>query len=297
MKTANQPILLWPDGQIPGALNVQVKAEMIERSNIKGVHDRAWIHISQPSLSAFLANKPNGCGVIIAPGGGYERVVIDKEGVDMVKPLNERGISVFILNYRLPGDGFANQEWVPLQDAQRAIRLLRANAKLWQLKPQCIGVMGFSAGGHVAASLATQFNLASYKPIDVIDEQSARPNFAALLYPVITMNHQYTHMGSREHLLGTNPSAQQIKQSSLENAVTINTPPTFIALANDDHSVPPMNSIKFYEQLHSHHVLAEMHIFERSGHGFGIRKAQGNAKLWPELFLNWFSALDLPKNQ
>ncbi|MFM2484439.1 alpha/beta hydrolase [Celerinatantimonas yamalensis] len=284
-------IPLWPPGHVPGSQNVKLTEQTIERSHSPAQHDRAWINISVPSLTTFIADKPNGCAIIIAPGGGYQRVVFDKEGFDLAPIFNAKGISVFVLKYRLPADGFAHRTLVPLQDAERAIRLVRSRASQWQLNPHCIGIMGFSAGGHVAANLATRYSIKAYPPIDRIDEQPTRPDFAALLYPVITMNKHFTHQGTRERLLGDTPTEAQIHDNALETQVSDDTPPTFIALANDDHAVNPMNSVLFYQQLLRHHVPAEMHIFARSGHGFGVRNAKGNAKQWPELFLNWLREL------
>lgn len=152
---------------------------------------------------------------------------------------------------------------------------------------------GIFSGGHVAASLATRFNDSVYPPIDDIDQQDARPDFAALLYPVISMDNAISHMGSRRNLLGEHPSKQQVLTNSLEKQVSAQTPPTFIALANDDQSVSALNSIRFYEQLHHEHINAEMHIFSQSGHGFGIRGAKDNAQLWPKLFLTWLNSLHL----
>lgn len=282
-------IPLW-DHTAPGAEQVQLEEKLIDRTTKPDVHDRAWLHVLHPSLTAYVPAKPNGCSVIVAAGGGYERIVIDKEGTDLAPILNAEGITLFILKYRLPGDGFANRQLVPLQDAQRAIRVVRANAQNWHLSADQVGIVGFSAGGQLAASLATRFTVAAYPAGDAIDQQSARPDFVGLLYPVISMDPVIGHSSTRKQLLGANPTAQEIADNSLEQQVTAATPPAFIALADDDKSVNPLNSIHFYEQLHQAGVPAEMHIFQKSGHGFGIRNAKGNAKLWPRMFLHWLKA-------
>lgn len=282
-------IPLWPH-TAPGAEGVQIQDEMIERSKSAGIHDRAWLHILHPSLTAYVPDHPNGCSIIAAPGGGYERIVTDKEGSDLAPILNRAGITLFVLKYRLPGDGFSNRELVPLQDAQRAIRVIRAHASEWHLAKNRVGIIGFSAGGQVAASLATRFAYPAYADQDAIDKQATRPDFSALLYPVISMDAKIGHSGSRKHLLGDHPTPAAIQANSLDQQITPSTPPAFIALADDDQSVNPMNSILYYQHLHQAGVSAELHIFQKSGHGFGIRNAKGNAKRWPRLFLHWLHA-------
>lgn len=279
-------IQLWP-GTAPGGENVELTEQVIERSDDPHVHDRAWTGISHPSITAVVPKHPNGAALIVAPGGGYQRVVFDKEGYDLAPSMLSHGVTLFILKYRLPGDGFAHRQLVPLQDAQRAIRIVRGHAKAWHLSPDRIGIIGFSAGGQLAASLGTRYNVDAYEPVDDLDKLSARPNFLALLYPVISMQDGITHSGTRSQLLGDHPTADQINANSLELQVTDDTPPTFIAFASDDGSVPPANNLRFYQQLLAHDVAAEIHGFEYSGHGFGIRNAQGNARDWPKLLLDW----------
>ena len=226
--------------------------------------------------------------MLIAPGGGYVRIVIDKEGVEAARRLNASGVTVFMLRYRLPAEGWANAKDVPLQDAQRAMRIVRTSAQKFNIDPNRIGVMGFSAGGHVAASLATRPYDAVYKPVDEFDAQDARPAFACLMYPVVTMTNG-AHPGSRTKLLGTNPTDAQIAAYSCEKLVTPQTPPSFICFAADDDVVPPMaNGMAMFRALRDAKVPAEMHVFEKGGHGFGLRLAKGKpAAVWPELFLHW----------
>lgn len=283
--TAEQSFPIWPNTVENN--NPSPKETVIERSKVAAIRDRAWVNITQSELLAFPTNKPSNCSIVLAPGGGYQRVVFDKEGLDIVPALNEHGLNVFILKYRLPNAQSSDREWQPLEDAQRAVRFIRAHAKEWQINNQCVGILGFSAGGQLASSLASQFDRSLYTPIDSADTLSARPDFVGLMYPVITMEKKYTHNGTRKVLLGESPSKQQIQQHSAEKWVTENTPPAFIGLANDDKSVNQMNSIRFYEALHENNVPVEMHIFQKSGHGFGIRNAKGTAKEWLPLFTQW----------
>lgn len=281
--TVSQHFSIWPSS----AENATAAETVIERSKSPAVHDRAWINISNTELLAFPTQKPSRCSIIFAPGGGYQRVVFDKEGIDMVPDLNQHGLNVFILKYRLPSDSASDREWQPLEDAQRAVRYIRAHAQEWQLNNQCVGVLGFSAGGQLASSLATQFDRKVYQPIDTTDTFSARPDFVGLMYPVITMEKKYAHNSTRKILLGKSPTTTQINDHSAEKWVSDTTPPTFIGLANDDKSVNQMNSILFYEALHKHDIPVEMHIFQSSGHGFGVRNAKGTAKEWLPLFTQW----------
>jgi acetyl esterase/lipase len=280
---------LWP-GTPPGGEGVKLEAKIVERSSDTGVyHDRFVTDIGVPRLSVFRPERPDGSAVLLAPGGGYTRVVIDKEGVEAARRFNASGVTVFILYYRLPGEGWAGAKDVPLQDAQRALRIIRAGAQKFGIDANRVGVMGFSAGGHVAASLVTRPYDAVYKPIDDIDTLDARPVFAALMYPVITMSAAGAHSGSRLKLLGPNPSSELAAAYSCEKLVTRETPPCFLCLAADDDVVPPAeNAMAMFEALRRAKVPAEMHIFEEGGHGFGLRLAKGKpASAWPDLFLHW----------
>lgn len=285
-------IALWP-ATAPGSSGLSIKEVVTERSKDPAVFDRAYTGITKPTLTAYVPARPNGTALLVAPGGAYMRVVADKEGADIGKAFNQAGVTVFVLKYRLPGEGHASRQDVPLQDAQRAIRTIRKNAADWGLNPSRIGVLGLSAGGHLMATLGTRFDKKTYEPVDAADTLDARPNFLALLYPVISMDAQWTHADSRKMLLGDAPSAAQIEAFSAERQVSRVVPPTFIALADDDNGVNPMNSILFYRSLKQAGVPAELHVFPQSGHGFGIRLAQGSARQWPRLMLDWMTSLGM----
>lgn len=285
-------IPLWP-GIPPGGVGLTLSTRIVERSpSTELFHDRFADHINPPLLTVFRPAKPDGSAVLLTPGGGYVRVVIDKEGIESARRLNEAGITVFVLRYRLPAEGWKQAADVPLQDAQRAIRLIRAKAVDYGLDPARIGLLGFSAGGHVAASLATRWSEVVYQPIDAADSMDTRPNFTGLMYPVITMSAR-AHMGSRSALLGPEPSPEQIAKYSCEMHVVSQTAPTFLCYALDDDAVPPLgNSLAYYQALAAAKVPAELHAFQEGGHGFGIRLAAGKpCSVWPELFLHWGARL------
>lgn len=265
--------------------------EITERSTAPSEYrDRAATGIAVPTLTVFRAEKPDGSALLIAPGGGYKRVVIDKEGFEAARRFNEAGITCFVLLYRLPGEGWGDAADVPLQDAQRTMRIIRANASRFAIDPARTGVLGFSAGGHVAALLATRYRARGYAPVDAQDQADARPAFAALMYPVITMFPEHAHMGSRQYLLGDNPAEAQEAAYSCERLVTTSTSPTFIAAAQDDKEVPLENTLLMFASLRAARVPVEMHLFEEGGHGFGLRKAQGlPAAYWPDLLLHWMA--------
>lgn len=285
-----QEIRLWKDAA-PGSEKLKLSETITERSKDPAIKDRAFTNIQNPTITAFVPAKPNGTALLIMPGGAYARVTFDKEGVDTARAMNSKGITAFVLKYRLPGEGHANRQNVPLQDAQRAMRLIRANAAEWQIDATKVGAIGMSAGGNLAANLGTQYDKVTYKAHDAADKLSARPDFLGLLYPVISMTDSLTHPQSRELLLGSSkPSAALIAEFSAEQHVTKNTPPTFLACANDDNSVSPDNSVAFYRALRGAGVVAEIHVFRASGHGFGIRGAVGSAAEWPNLFTAWMGA-------
>jgi len=279
---------LWP-GTPPGGEGVKLEAKVRERSdNLSAYHDRYVDTVGTPLLAVFRPDKPDGSAVLLVPGGGYRLIVIDVEGLETARRLVASGVTVFMLRYRLPAEGWAGRKDVPLQDAQRAMRIIRAGAQRYGIDPNRTGVMGFSAGGHLAASLATRPYDAVYTPIDDIDSQDAKPVFAGLMYPVITMG-AGAHQGSRDHLLGANPSDALVSAYSCEKLVTERTPPCFLCFAADDDVVRPMeNGMAMYEALRSAKISAEMHVFEMGGHGFGIRRAKGKpASSWPDIFLHW----------
>ena len=287
------PVLsVWPNGEAPGAKNSPVRYALVERSKDPNLPDRAVTGIRAPEMTVYAPEHPNGVALLVTPGGSYQRVVLDKEGSDLAAPFNAKGYTLFVMTYRMPADGHAEGANAPLADAQRALRTLRANAATWHINPQKIGVMGFSAGGHVAASLETRYDEAVYSPLDDVDKQSARPDFVVLGYPVISMDKAIAHPGSRSALIGDAPSAEQIKHYSPELNVTAQTPPTFLMHAVDDPSVPVDNSLVMFNALRAHNVPTELHLFAEGKHGFGIRGTKGlPAAAWPELAMNWVASL------
>jgi acetyl esterase/lipase len=280
-------VKLWP-GKPPGALAALPREQVVDRVKTSGFQDRFVTGIGEPLMTVFRPTKPNGAACLIAPGGGYIRVVIDKEGFEIARRLAEAGVTCFVLRYRLPAEGWTNPSDVPLQDAQRAVRLIRAGAARYGIDPARITVLGCSAGGHVAASLATGHARAVYTPVDDADRQSARPDLSALLYPVIDMVPPHAHGGSRTALLGASPTPATEAAYSPHLHVGAETPPTFLVHAADDTSVPVENGLGYLAALRGAKVPAEAHIFEEGGHGFGIYLARGKpAHAWPELFLAW----------
>jgi acetyl esterase/lipase len=253
--------LLWPDGA-PGA---------------KGTADG-----DKPSITIYLPakDKANGAAVVIFPGGGYGHLAMDHEGHQIAQWLNSFGVAGFIVKYRHSRSGAGYGHPAPLQDAQRAIRTVRSGARQWNIDPDRIGIIGFSAGGHLASSLGTHFQSRYIEVKDKIDRISCRPDFMILMYPVISFTESFTHKGSRRNLLGEKPDAELVENLSNERQVTSETPPTFLVHANDDKPVPPENSIAFYLALKKANVPAEMHIYEKGGHGFGPGVGKGAASSW-----------------
>ncbi len=285
-KAASFPV--WPQGDAPGAHQSPVHFVLEEQHTGPSAWDRSVTGVRAPQITVYAPAEPNGVGILVTPGGSYRRVVLDKEGSALAPFFNARGYTLFVMTYRLPGDGHVEGANAPLADVQRAMRVLRANAHRWQLDADKLGVMGFSAGGHAAASLGTRYDETVYEPKDEIDALSARPAFMALVYPVITMVADIDHPGSREELIGNNPDEQQIRYYSLEQRASAQTPPTFLLHAVDDPSVKVENSVVMFSALRRLGVPVEMHLFEQGKHGFGIRDAQGlPVSVWPELMMTW----------
>jgi len=244
--------------------------------------------VDVPTLTAYLpAENPTKSAVVIAPGGSYMHLSMDKEGSDVAKWMNAHGVAAFVLKYRL---GPKYHHPVELGDAQRAIRTVRAEAASMGIAPNHVGMMGFSAGGHLAATAGTMFEEGPAANADAIDKESARPDFLILAYPVITFDPQFAHMLSRKNLLGENPDKGLVDWMSAENRVTEATPPTFLYTTTDDKTVPVMNSILFYSALIKNKVSAELHIFEHGPHGSGLAQGFPDLKVWPDLLATWMRA-------
>jgi acetyl esterase/lipase len=270
-------IVLWPEG-VPNA-----KPD----GGVERLEDGRVYNVQNPTLTIVPpVGTPNGTAVIVCPGGGYARLAIVNEADGVAERLRHVGVTTFILKYRLAEYGHP----APLQDVLRAIRLVRARAAEFGLRSDRIGVMGASAGGHVAASAATLFDAESGSTKAAIDAVSARPDFAVLLYPVITMQPPYVHEGSRRNLLGDSPPDELVRQLSLEGRASSHTPPVFIVHAADDRSVPIQNSILFYEALLKAHVPAELHLYEHGPHGFGTAGGLGPTSLWVDRWFDWMRA-------
>lgn len=280
---------LWPDG-VPNQLKTS-EQEIQEQGDI------LWItNVQTPGITVYLPAKrhASGLAVVICPGGGYGGLAYDWEGTDIAKWLNSKGIAGIVLKYRLPSiTSQKSPRLAPLQDAKQAIRLVRKNAASWNLDPNKIGVMGFSAGGHLAATLGTHFDEPEADVENEMTEISARPDFMVLVYPVISMTDEITHMGSRNNLLGEAASQELQDYYSNELQVTEQTPATFLVHSSDDNAVPVENSLRFYQALLSNQVLeCEMHLYPHGGHGYSLALDDGHLRYWPELLAQWLDSLE-----
>jgi acetyl esterase/lipase len=284
----SEVVRLWPD-RAPGwtaPIALQIKDEGTSVRPERGITG-----VGDPMLIVCRAARPNGTGVLVIPGGSYVWESFDNEGMRQAAWLNARGITAFVLVYRLPAEGWARQADVPLQDAQRAIRLIRAGAARFNVARDRLAVLGFSAGGHLAGSLATRFAERVYEPVDAVDRESARPDIAAMLYPVVTMRPGLAHAGSRDALIGKSADAATIDRYSVEHRVGADTPPVFLAQSADDATVPIQNSLLMYQAMLAARRSVAMHLFETGGHGFGVNlPATEPAHDWPELFLGFAAA-------
>ncbi|WP_372017220.1 alpha/beta hydrolase [Pseudoxanthomonas sp. 10H] len=280
---------LW-DGTPPGSEGLALTQRTVERSSDPARPDRYVEGVIAPSLTVYRPARPDGRALLVVPGGGYQRVVLDKEGSALAPAFADGGgVTLFVLQYRLPGEGHRGARDVPLADAQRAMRLIRARAPEWGVDPASVGVMGFSAGGHVAASLATRHGERVYPPRDAADAVDARPAYAVLVYPVIDMG-AHAHPGSRQRLLGDAPDAGSARAYSLQERVDARTPPVFLLHAQDDTVVTVENSLLFEAALRRAGIEHETHLYAHGGHGFGVREARGTLALWPRLALAWIDA-------
>ena len=247
-------------------------------------------------MSAPAADvSPTGTSVIVVPGGGYGGLAMDHEGKQIAEWFNSMGVTAFILKYRMRGTGHMHP--VPMLDGQRAIRLVRARAKEWNIDPARIGVMGFSAGGHLASTLGTHFDAGAADNADPIERAGSRPDFLILCYPVISLTADYTHKGSVANLLGPSPDPKLLGNLSNDTQVTPETPPTFIFQTSEDTAVPAENCVGFYLALHKAGVPAEMHIFQNGKHGVGLAKDLPATSKWPELCQEWLKARGLLKRK
>lgn len=271
------------DGAIPGEK---------EHENKEYDENGIYFAVSKPDLTIYLPQNQNKekTAVVICPGGGYHAVCASYEGHKIAKEMNKRGTAAFVLKYRLPSDDYCEHKSIaPLQDAQRAIKIVRDNAEKWGVDPNQIGIMGFSAGGHLASTAGTHFSK-SY--IENKEETNLRPDFMVLVYPVISMQDGLTHKGSRENLIGTDPGADLMNLFSNEKQVTDNTPRTFLTHAEDDDVVPVENSIQFYEALKAKNVPVDMHLFSIGKHGYPLEPAASN---WLNYVFQWMQEQQLIK--
>ncbi|MDR7194316.1 alpha/beta hydrolase [Luteimonas terrae] len=276
-------LTLWPaDAGAP-------KGRITERSDDPTAPDRIIEEVRAPYLAIYTPARPNGTALLVTPGGGYARIVLDKEGTALVPAfVDAAGITLFVLRYRLPDRTHAEGADAPLADAQRAMRLIRAHATDYGIDPARVGVMGFSAGGHVAARLATTPE-AVYPAVDAADTQPGRPDFALLVYPVISMHTPLAHPGSRAGVLAADhtPDADTLERFSPDLHVDGRTPPLFLLHAQDDEVVPVGNTLAMHAAALHAGVPASLHIFPHGGHGFGTRGATGALARWPQLAIDW----------
>jgi len=289
------PGLPQPTETIDPGLPARPPVETVtERSTDTLVTDRAVLGITRPRMAVFRPERPNGAALLLTPGGGYRHVVVDKEGYEFARWATARGFTAFVLFYRLPGEGWAAGPEVALSDAQRAMRLIRHRAQDYAVEPERVAAMGFSAGGHVCADLAARFATRTYDHVDDADALSAKPHSAAPIYPVVTMDPRHAHAGSRDLLLGPNPSAALEHAHSPDRNVPADAPPHFILHAEDDETVPVENSLLLRQALKDRGVPVETHLFANGGHGFGLRKTIGKPlEAWPQLWLAWARTVGL----
>ena len=263
--SAQKPVelLLWPDGA-PNTNGLTGTEEDLQGGRVANVVN--------PSITVYRPAKPNGMAIIMCPGGGYARLAMNHEGHDMAAWFMAQGITYAVLKYRMPNEHYE----VPLSDAEQAIRLMRKHAKEWNINPNRIGIMGASAGGHLAASLATLYG-----------SDATRPDFQILFYPVISMLKGVTHGGSRRNLLGENPSTELEQKYSLERQVSPKTPQAFIMLSADDGAVPPINGIGYFLSLREQKVPAPLHVYPTGGHGWGFRDNFTYKRQWTDELEKW----------
>lgn len=285
----NQVMPLWPKDKIPNAIPTSVQEEVTHNDGILRIGG-----VTEPTLSVYLPkdkSKATGAAVLICPGGGYAILAAGHEGSELAEWFNERGIAAFVLKYRLPNDkAMTNQHQVPLLDAKQGMRLIRQNATKWGIDAKKVGVMGFSAGGHLAATLSVHFN----SPPDASLE--TRPDFSILMYPVISFDETISHGGSRKNLLGNQNTADLVRFYSNELQVNGTTPPAFLVHSQDDKAVPAENSINYFLALKKHNIPAELHLYPTGGHGYGLRtEGKGSVSNWPTALEGWLKTQQFMK--
>ncbi len=283
----NQILPLWegdpPNYRETGEVTVWDTSDIVRVRNVQ-----------KPDMAVFLPSRKNATGeaVVICPGGGYRILAYDWEGTDIARWLNSRGIAAFVLKYRLPGtSGNIVPHLSPITDARRAMRLVRYHAGEWSIHPDRIGIMGFSAGGHLASTLSTQFDGGDLSASDPVERVSCRPDFSVLIYPVISFTEDFTHTGSRKALLGEAPPGDLVSRFSSELQVTASTPPAILIHSGDDRSVPVENSLAYYKALRRHGIESELHIYPYGGHGYSLAIGEGHLSTWPGRVIQWIRYL------
>jgi len=280
-------IPVWPPEALPKIERVKPEAVVDRGSTNKP--DRAVSNVTVPTLTVYLpeGNQTDTVAVIICPGGGYSHLSLDKEGHAVARWLNTIGVAGIVLKYRMPRpDLSAGQKPWPIQDGEQAIRLVRSHAAEWKIDPHHVGLMGFSAGGHLASSVGTHLETPTQTATNPVERLSTRPDFMVLVYPVISMEEPIAHQGSLHNLLGSTPDPKWVEFYSNDLNVTAQTPPTFLVQAQDDR-VSVENSLRFYAALRKAGVPSEIHIFEKGGHGFGLGINGGETAVWPSLCAAW----------
>lgn len=279
----NQILPLWegdpPNYRETGEVTIFDTADIVRLRNVQ-----------KPDIAVFLPSKKNATGeaVVICPGGGYGILAYDWEGSDIARWLNSNGIAAFVLKYRLPGSkSNIVPHMSPLMDAQRALRTVRANAEKWNIDPAKIGIMGFSAGGHLASTLSTHYDTGDSSSSDPVDQVSCRPDFSVLVYPVISFTEDFQHSGSRINLVGKDADEDLVKYYSNELQVTGDTPPAILIHSDDDEAVPVENSISYYKALRINKIASEVHIYPYGGHGYSLAIGQGHLSTWPDRVIEW----------
>ena len=262
-------VLLWPDGA-PGAVGTEPE--------------------DKPKLTLYRApaDRATGAAVVVCPGGGYRTLASDHEGKQVAEWLNTLGVSAFVLQYRV---GPRYRHPAPLADAHRALRLVRFRAREWGVDPARLGIMGFSAGGHLVSTVGTHFDDGNPQAADPVERIGSRPDLLILAYPVISLSAPFTHSGSRQNLLGDPPDPRLLEDLSNERRVTARTPPAFLFHTADDPAVPVENSLAFYQALHEAHVPAELHVFPKGPHGVGLAPQDPALSQWPKLCAAWLQAM------